>query len=116
MSSSKVVCQNGILIRAKFSPSDPKLDSIGSLEKFQRCPIWHGGQRSVKVLEASSRTQKLKKCSSKSLLDEETLDRVTIFVKQKILLLDDDDLRCAMVLLLERHTGHMIRKLKTGMV
>ena len=107
MSSSKVVCQNGILISAKFSLSDPKLDSIRSLEKFQRCPIWHGGQRSVKVLEASSRALKPKKARPKSKLDEETLDRVTIFIKQKVLLLDDDDLRFAMVLLLERHTGHI---------
>lgn len=35
------------------------------------------------------------------------MDRVTIFVKQMVLLLDDDDLRFAMVLLLESDTDHI---------
>ena len=105
MSSSQFACQSGILNSSTFSPSDPKLDSIGSLENFQRCPIWHGGQRSVKVLEAMSRALKSKEDSPKSKLKEETLDRVTIFVKQNDLLLDDDDLRFSIVLLLEQHTG-----------
>ena len=40
------------------------------------------------------------------------MDRLTIFVKQKILLLDDDDLKLAMVLLRERHTGHIFANRK----
>ena len=40
------------------------------------------------------------------------MDRVTIFVKQKDLLLDDDDLRLAMVLLRERYTGHIFANRK----
>ena len=63
--------RRGILSEHKISSSDLRLDwHCGSLEKVQ---FNHGGQRSAKDLEASSRVLK-QNASSKSELEKETLN------------------------------------------
>ena len=110
MSSSQILRLSGILLSAKFCSSDPKLDSIGSLEQIEHRPFKHGRARAVNVLEAASESIETKEGARESLLEDGTFAPVTIFVKQKDLLLDDDHLRFVTAKCLERDMGHMFEK------
>ena len=61
MSSSQFLRLSGILLSARFCSSDPKLDTIGSLEKIEHRPFKHGRARAVKVLEAAAQPFKTNK-------------------------------------------------------
>ena len=109
MSSSNPVCQSGICISSNFSLSDPKLDSIGPWKKLTSCILaWWPARR--QSFRSGGRVYKNKRRRARKLTRRGNFRTVTIFVKQKDLLLDDDDLGFSIVKCLEQATGHIVAK------